>query len=455
MSILYWNCRGYTSNFEDLKILLLNHNPNIVCLQETFHGNNQPYPPRQYSIISADPVVNYAQGTRPSRGVLTLIHRSIPYQEIALRTPLEATAIRIHSTNATTVCNIYITPNENLQQQDLLNLIRQLPPPFVLVGDLNAHSPMWGSTLTNGHGQIVENILMTTDTCLLNTGESTRVHVQTGTSSCIDLCLVSSLLLTTYEWVREDDTHGSDHYPILVREANSLPTNVPQRFLINRADWQQFEQLTDGDFDPLMNLPIDEMTSSFTSLLVEAADLSIPKSSGRIRPHPVPWWNQACQASHQERKTALRRYMRTRSPFDKVELNRATAFARFIKRRARRSYWEDFVSSITKDTPMSKIWKRVKKLNGKYPTNHPPSVMVNGSLHQDPQIVCNLLGEHVAAVSSDTAYPPAFIPIKERAESSELNFQTDAYLSYNSPITIREIKCSLQQTKKKKHSSRP
>ena len=318
MSILYWNCRGYMSNFEDLKILLLNHNPNIVCLQETFHGNNIPYPPRRYSILSAAPVVDYPQGVRPPRGVLTLIHTSVPYQEIDLVSPLEATAIRVHSSNPITICNIYVTPNENLPQQDLVNLIQQLPPPFILVGDLNAHNPMWGSPHTNNHGRVVENILMTTDTCLLNTGEATHVHIQTGTSSCIDLCLVSSLLLATHEWIREDDLHGSDHYPIIVRETENLPSNSPQRFLINKSNWPLFNQLTDRNFDHLKNLPIDEMTETFTSLIIEAAENSIPKSSGIIRPHPVPWWNRACQVSHEERKSALRRYLRTRSPFDKV-----------------------------------------------------------------------------------------------------------------------------------------
>jgi len=302
MSILYWNCRGYAANFEDLKILLLNHHPNIVCLQETFHGNNIPFPPRRYSIISAKPVVDYPQGVRPSRGAITLIHTSIPYQEIDLLTPLEAIAIRLHTTKPITVCNLYITPNENLRQQHLNNLIQQLPPPFILVGDMNAHNQMWGSLVTNDHGRVIENILMTTDACLLNTGEATHEHLQTGTSSCIDLCLVSSLLLTSYEWVREEDLHGSDHYPIMVRENPILPPSVPQRFLLNRADWPQFNLLTDKNYDHLKTLSTDEMTTGFTSSLIEAADNSIPKSSGIVRPHAVPWWNQACQASHLQRK---------------------------------------------------------------------------------------------------------------------------------------------------------
>ena len=35
-SVIQWNCRGLRSNFEELSILIVKHNPLAVCLQETF-----------------------------------------------------------------------------------------------------------------------------------------------------------------------------------------------------------------------------------------------------------------------------------------------------------------------------------------------------------------------------------------------------------------------------------
>ena len=124
MNVLYWNCRGYRSSFEDLKVLLYNHKPSVVCLQETFHGNATPFPPSRYSIFSANPVVQYADGVRPSRGLLTLIHNTVAFEPININTNLEAIAFRIKLRNPTTVCNIYIAPNENINQNELsLSLI--------------------------------------------------------------------------------------------------------------------------------------------------------------------------------------------------------------------------------------------------------------------------------------------------------------------------------------------
>ena len=101
----------------------------------------------------------------------------------------------------------------------------------------------------------------------------------------------------------------------------------------------------------------------------------------------------------QEINTALRWYRRTKSLYDKVEPIRTTAFARCINRTARREYWNSFVASITKDTPMSIIWKRVRKINGKYAPTPSPSLLVNGVFHQEPEVVSNFMAEHVAATS--------------------------------------------------------
>ena len=35
----------------------------------------------------------------------------------------------------------------------------QLPSPFLILGDFNAHSPVWGSPNTNTRGQIIEDFI--------------------------------------------------------------------------------------------------------------------------------------------------------------------------------------------------------------------------------------------------------------------------------------------------------
>ena len=60
---------------------------------------------------------------------------------------------------AVTVCNIYIPPLVDVSLSDLGQLIQQLSAPFVLIGDFNAHSPLWGDVRQDSRGQIVEKLL--------------------------------------------------------------------------------------------------------------------------------------------------------------------------------------------------------------------------------------------------------------------------------------------------------
>ena len=62
------------------------------------------------------------------------------FTEVQFNT-LQAVAARVALSKAVTVCNIYIPPSVDVSLSDLEQLIQQLPAPFVLVGDFNAHSP--------------------------------------------------------------------------------------------------------------------------------------------------------------------------------------------------------------------------------------------------------------------------------------------------------------------------
>ena len=76
-------------------------------------------------------------------GVGLLISEDIPYQEIELRTDLNAVAAKVTIRSTFTICNVYIPPTyPNLNLTNELNdLYQQLPQPCLMVGDFNAHNP--------------------------------------------------------------------------------------------------------------------------------------------------------------------------------------------------------------------------------------------------------------------------------------------------------------------------
>ncbi|GFS74418.1 putative RNA-directed DNA polymerase from transposon X-element [Trichonephila clavipes] len=85
--------------------------------------------------------------TSPTGGVCLFTSNLFPSNVVTLHTSLQAVAVRIHIHSLVTVCCVYLPPNDVVPQVDLNRLVSQLPAPFLLLGDFNGHSPLWGMML--------------------------------------------------------------------------------------------------------------------------------------------------------------------------------------------------------------------------------------------------------------------------------------------------------------------
>ena len=88
-----------------------------------------------------------------------------------------------------TICSIYIPPSFSLKIEHLDSLLKQLPSPYLLLGDFNGHNILWGSKENNSRGEIIENFITNNDICLMNDKSNTNMHYPTGSFSSIDLSL--------------------------------------------------------------------------------------------------------------------------------------------------------------------------------------------------------------------------------------------------------------------------
>ena len=403
-----------------------------------------PRPPAGYDLYT------FSKTGRPipGDGLAILIQQGVPHAPLPLTSDLQAFAFRIQAAKLYSVCNIYVPPNDPVTPDQLTNLLVQLPPPFVLAGDFNARHQLWGDTLNNRLGDALEALVLTTDAVILNTGSSTHFHVQTSSFSAIDITLCSSAVQLDFEWSVHHDCCGSDHYPVLVREVPAVPpAGREPRFRFDKADWVLYGQLTYVPESTVftMRRPVDDAIASFCAFLLDAADASIPKSSGRTPKRRVPWWTPDCTRACVERKRALRRYQRSGLMADRISYSRARAFAKHVQKQARRESWRRYISTITVDTPMDKIWARVKKMRGTYRRIPSPYLIEDGRHVTESREVAALLAEHYASVSSCDAYPADFCQLKLRAELSVLDFSTEVDFTYNSPFTLLELSSMLSR----------
>jgi len=212
-NFLQWNCRGLRPNFDELSLLIQNHNPIAVCLQETFLKDTDNISLRGFNLYH-----KFHDAERASGGVSILVNENIPQSVVVLNTNLQAVAVRVTAHKAITLCSIYLPPRNNFHfnPRDLQDLFDQLPTPFVVMGDFNGHHTMWGCEDVNIRGKQLEDLILKNGVILLNDKTPTYFHPATGSLTSIDLTLCSPSLFVDFSWKVGPDPCGSDHFPIIL-----------------------------------------------------------------------------------------------------------------------------------------------------------------------------------------------------------------------------------------------
>ena len=236
-TILQWNIRGFRANIAELKIVLHDKNSSVVCLQEIKMKDSDDCSLKGYDGYSK---CNTAINDSPTGGVAVLVKRGVPHKEITLRTTLQAVAVTVSLHIPITVCSIYLPPGFNHTiVSELDNLVPQLPPPFLLLGDFNSHSDLWGQQQLRPDGKMIEEFMSHNDLNFLNDGSHTYLHPGNSGWSAIDLSLCTPSIYLDFNWTVDDDQHGSDHFPIHLSHKLTHETSSP-RWVLKRADWELF-----------------------------------------------------------------------------------------------------------------------------------------------------------------------------------------------------------------------
>ena len=414
-------------------MLLQEVNPVAVSLQETMLQEFTPCPSEYiYIRTQYDPAVGAIHGS------LLYIRKDIPHARLMLNTPLEAVAVQLHLDKQITLCSLYLPPNQPVSQEDIVNLINQLPDPFIIAGDLNARHPLWGDITANPKGKLLAATIESENLAFLNTGEPTHYHIQTGALSCIDLALCNPNCLLDFTWWVCEDLHGSDHFPSIIKSNTSPPDPRPSKWCIEKADWSHFHELSSITITAEEVSSVEEGVQLATDTLHSAGLQSIPKTAGVFRRRPVPWWSNVIGQLHRDTRRALTRLRRHRSEINLVSYRKCRSLLRRTMREARRQSWSSFVSSINSKTNPTLVWKKLRKISGKFTPCPPPVLKTNGHLITDAKEVSNIFAEHFANISRKNPNSPGAV-YRERIEHQPLDFTAFREEVYNVPFTVAEF----------------
>ena len=89
---------------------------------------------------------NPPPGQRSKGGTVVAIKKDMTHKRLNIRK------------GTRTVCSIYQPSTDQVTEEDMRELLEQLPAPMILLGDFNAHNPLWGSEKISTRGKIMKKI---------------------------------------------------------------------------------------------------------------------------------------------------------------------------------------------------------------------------------------------------------------------------------------------------------
>ena len=434
--VVQFNCNSLRTKLCELKLLLYSAKIDIVCLCETWLTDHTPV------FRGYRPLWRHRPGGQGG-GLGILLREDVQFQEKPLTAcpmgQLEIQCITVFSSiGPLDICNIY-NPCKDVLLGEFVHYLNQLLPSFILVGDFNAHSPVWDRRQrVNITGSSLETLLEEGSLGLLNEPFlPTYVDRRTGATSCLDLCLTSDSLLLQGE-VRLGPDLGSDHLPLECRfsfGAVKTSSKTEKRWIVKRADWTGWTSaLASVSSSVVLPMSPDELNSVVCDSVIGVSERFIPQTSGQQRDcSSAPWWSAECAKAVAKRRVARNALARCPTLDNLIAYKRAAAIARFTVLRQKKSSWQRFVNSLSVDTSLTRVWGTVRSMAGRGRKSPPISV---GGPDAPVALKAEFLVEHFVKSSLVPRTPYTF-----QVEEAVRGFPNHPVeeTQYNQPFVMSEL----------------
>lgn len=438
--LFHWNCNSFYRKDSELNLIVSKYHPWIMSLNETRFKPSHSPKLKGYNIVTNSPLDPCGSG-----GVALLIRNCLSFNPLLINTNLQAAACRVNMAGTMiTICSIYISPSININLQSLSQLVSLLPRPIVLVGDFNAHSPLWGSPSEDSRGKIVNELMTRSTLVCINDGSPTYIHPN-GTQTHLDLVLCSPELSQKWKFSVLDDLHGSDHFPVTLSSSTFSPANSRRkRWNEKHANWNLYANqanLTNVSLDQ----PIEDIVDQYTLILSQAARSSMPMSSIQPLKRVVPWWSPEINTATIIRKQKLKHFNRNPTSENLIDFKRARSKTKRLIRLAKQSSWNEFRAQIGPTITSGELWGKIGALTGRRTRNEIPFIRDNNITFTDPLSVANALGASFSINSSSINYSAELLLHKDLIERNFRLSRGEGTNDLNNPFNLVELKAALKR----------
>ena len=445
--IIQWNCRGIKNKRLELQILADQCKAQVLCLQETKLPYEEVYTFAGFQVFAKNEQVR--QNGNAHGGVAILARKEVAPIRVRLNSHFQAIAVSVKLHKRVTICSIYIPPgvSGDFDERDLEALLGQLPKPYLLLGDLNAHNTLWHDETIDRRGSQIEKVLINSDCYFLDEDRDTHIYSDGHQykSSHIDLSIASLDLLQEFEWGCYGDLMRSDHYPVWIRSGRkSRPKRFP-KWIIDKADWSKFRHEAVPRMDAEEFESASEMGQYATGFIIGAAEEAIPKTSGRSREYSAVWFDSECWEAKRKRQRTLNDWKSGMA--SRADWQREVAVAQRVFQRVKRRSWRDFIEGIDGGVSTKEMWRKIGLLTNKYKSNDVTALKVGGRVIDDCGEIADCIASKMEEVSSEGSCSEEFLRYKHAAERKRVNFGSGQDQEYNVSITRQELDAVLKGLK--------
>jgi len=132
--------------------------------------------------------------------LLTMVKSGLSYSRLPNPTSLGALVIKVGlQTRSVIIVNVYHSLRISFDEADYRQLMKEYSQDAIILGDLDAYSPLFAANSTDTRGRALEELIEENNLVVLNTGVGTHV-LSDGSTSHLDVAMASSNIAILPEW---------------------------------------------------------------------------------------------------------------------------------------------------------------------------------------------------------------------------------------------------------------
>lgn len=402
-----WNSNGIINHKEEIEIFLEQHKIDILIISETHLTSRNNFKIYGYACYA-----NNHPDDKSCGGTAILIKnrlRHYPLPNIQTR-HIQSTAICVTEfQQELTIISIYCPPKYILKTTHFTTLFKNYKGRFLMAGDFNAKSPLWGSRLTSPKGKQLEQAIRTENLHCISGGEPT--YWPTDRRKIPDIIDFSIVRYINPSQIKATTMHelSSDHSPILI--TLNLNNKKPPESIAPKTNWQIYQNKFKKIFCPNIKLQttedIDNALAYFQDTIDECIELAAMRPNKQNHNLPPTTNDPSILQLLATKRKAKRHWQKCRSPKAKEELNTATKNLKRKLIETKNNGIQNYVEQLTHHPDnYHSVWKTIKNIKKPIMPNPPLKNPTGNWLITDKE-KCEEFANHLG----NTFTPNAHIPL--------------------------------------------